>query len=67
MTDPDASPTAGKAPADPVIEAHDEHGAPRSRTAAAGRPAGAPADRPADAADEDPDPTGHPPVDDRAG
>jgi hypothetical protein len=64
MTDPEASPSAGKAPAHPVIEAHDEHGAARSHEPGssgtrshepeAGRPAGGPADRPAGAADEDP-------------
>ena len=49
MTDPAASPTAGKAPAHPVLEPHDESGAPVHR----GPGSGGPADRPAGAVDED--------------
>jgi hypothetical protein len=65
MTDPEASPTAGKAPAHPVIEAHDEHGAARSHEPGTHerrshqrepeQPADGTTDRPAGAADEDPD------------
>jgi hypothetical protein len=58
MTDPAASPTAGKAPAAPVIgEPQEERGAPGSRGPGSDQPEGGPVDRPAGTSDAGTDTT----------